>query len=94
MYITPTHELFKRPDGSWTVGVTDRDTRTIYIADNLRGDFLWKVQCHEICHASMFSHNVYLTIEQEELVADLIATYGREIIEIADQIFYGLAKVG
>lgn len=37
---------------------------------------LKKILCHEITHAAMFSYNVDLSIEQEELVADLIATYG------------------
>ncbi len=48
---------------------------------------LKKVLCHEIVHAAMFSYNVELTLEQEELVADLIATYGEEIIEVTDQMF-------
>lgn len=48
---------------------------------------LKKVLCHEIVYAAMFSYNVNLTLEQEELVADLIATYGEEIIEITNQMF-------
>jgi len=28
----------------------------------------------------MFSYNVNMTIEQEEMVADLIATFGKEIL--------------
>lgn len=35
----------------------------------------------------MFSYNVFLTPEQEELLADLIATYGEEIIYITNKIF-------
>ena len=35
----------------------------------------------------MFSYNVDLTIEQEELVADLISTYGDEIIYVTNKIF-------
>ena len=35
----------------------------------------------------MFSYNVDLTLEQEELVADLVATYGEEIIEATNQMF-------
>lgn len=35
----------------------------------------------------MFSYGVNLTLEQEELVADLIATYGNEIIEVTNRIF-------
>ena len=44
-----------------------------------------KVLCHEIVHAAMFSYNIDLSLEQEELVADLIATYGEEINEITNQ---------
>lgn len=33
----------------------------------------------------MFSYNIDLSLEQEELVADLIATYGEEINEITNQ---------
>ena len=46
-----------------------------------------KVLCHEITHAAMFSYNVFLTYEQEELIADLLATYGEEIVDITNKIF-------
>jgi hypothetical protein len=35
----------------------------------------------------MFSYGVYMTVDQEELIADLIATYGEEIIEVTNRIF-------
>lgn len=35
----------------------------------------------------MFSYNVDLSYEQEEVVADLIATYGQEIIKQTNIIF-------
>lgn len=35
----------------------------------------------------MFSYNVDLSYEQEELLADLIASYGQQIISITNQIF-------
>ena len=35
----------------------------------------------------MFSYNEDLTIEQEEIVADLIATYGKEIVETANDMY-------
>ena len=54
---------------------------------DLQDNFLKKVLCHEIVHAAMFSYNVDLTLEQEELIADLIATYGQEIIDITNTIF-------
>ena len=53
---------------------------------------LRKVLCHEVTHAAMFSYNVILDINQEELVADLIATYGSEIIAVTNRIFSRIAK--
>lgn len=35
----------------------------------------------------MFSYNVDLTLDQEELIADLISTYGQQIIYITNKIF-------
>lgn len=34
----------------------------------------------------MFSYEVRLTLEQEEFIADLIATHGQEIIDITNKI--------
>lgn len=82
----------RRSDGSRTYGVTDRETQIICIAYNLIPSFQWKVICHEIVHAAMYSYNIFLSVEQEEVVADLIATYGKEIIETADSIFYRLNR--
>lgn len=53
-----------------------------------------KVLCHEITHAAMFSYDILLTAEQEELLADLIATYGEEIIYTTNQIFRRIKKTG
>lgn len=35
----------------------------------------------------MFSYGIDLSLEQEELLADLVATYGYEIIEVTNTIF-------
>ena len=76
-----------RNDGSLTIGMCDSHTKTIYINETLRGKKLKKVLCHELTHAAMFSYEVYLSYEQEEVVADIIATYGEEIISITDMLF-------
>lgn len=85
--------LLRRPDGSFSIGSCDSLTRTIYINQNIHGDLLKKVLCHEITHAAMFSYNVNLSVEQEELVADLISTYGDEIIFITNKIFLKLKNI-
>lgn len=84
---SPNHPKLFRSDGSLSIGACDNISKTIYLNENLTGSKLKKVLCHEITHAAMFSYDVNLTHEQEELLADLIATYGEEIIEITNKIF-------
>ena len=81
------HPKLFRSNGTLSIGACDDTTKTIYLNENLHGNKLKKVLCHEVVHAAMFSYHVSLTIEQEELVADLIATYGDEIIEVTNRIF-------
>ena len=35
----------------------------------------------------MFSYGVELTYDQEELIADIIATYGDEVIMVTNKVF-------
>lgn len=91
--VHPWDEMLIREDGVRTLGMCDRDTKTIYLAENLEGSMLKKVICHELVHAAMFSYNVYLSLEQEEVIADIIATYGEEIINITNKVFYKLQHI-
>ena len=85
--------MLMRSDGSITVGMCDRETQTIYVSDALHGRFLRKVLLHEICHSAMFSHGIDMSVDQEELFCDLLATYGDEIIAITDSVFKALSEV-
>lgn len=93
-YVPADFPLLQRTDGSFTIGACDNLTRTIYINEHLQGALLKKVLCHEITHAAMFSYNVNLTVQQQELVADLISTYGDQIVYITNKIFTKLNTVG
>ena len=86
------HPMLIRSDGSLSVGACDDPSKTIYLSENLRGGFLKKVLCHELTHAAMFSYNVELTLEQEELLAEILCTYGEEIIDITNTLFYKLKE--
>ena len=61
--------------------------KSIYINDSLNEFMTRRVLSHELTHAAMFSYGVELTHDQEELFADLIATYGREIVCKANLFF-------
>lgn len=89
-FVPSNHSMLKRGDGSLALGMCDANLKTIFINETLHGSHLKKVLCHEMTHAAMFSYGVDLSLEQEEIVADLIATYGEEIINITNQLFYKL----
>ena len=82
----PDDGRLRRSDGEHAVAACDDILRTIFVSTGLSTIFLKKVLCHEITHAAMFSYNVELGLAEEELVADLIATYGQEIIDITIQM--------
>lgn len=84
---SPNHPALQQPNGSYTLGVCDDNIKTIYIVDNLTPYYFKKVLSHELTHACMFSYNIILTLEQEELLADLVATYGQEIVQITNLLF-------
>lgn len=86
--------LLQRSNGTYAFGSCDNLLRTIYINENIQGDLLKKVLCHEITHAAMFSYGIDLSIDQQELVANLISTYGDEIIHITNKIFSKLRNNG
>ena len=92
-FVSPDFPLLRRWSGDFSIGACDNLTRTIYINETLSGDLLKKVLCHEITHAAMFSYGVSLSLEQQQLVADLISTYGEEIIYIANKIFSKLKNL-
>lgn len=75
------------------LGCCDKETKSIYINENLNDIYLKKVLCHELVHACMFSYQVQLDDFQEEILADLIATYGEEIIDITNSTFKRLRKM-
>lgn len=91
-YVKPTNQYLKNSFGVYTLGCCDRNTQTIYISDRLRGNMLRRVLLHEICHSAMWSYNVEMSVEQEEMFCNLIATYGDEIIGIVDDIFRILSE--
>lgn len=92
LLVSPNHPCLHRSDGSFTIGACDDITKTIYIAQNLNPWMMKKVLSHEMTHAAMFSYNVELSLDQEELFADLISTYGQEIIGKTNLFFKRLKE--
>lgn len=92
LLVRPEHPCLRRGNGTYSIGACDDTTKTIYINQTLDNFMIKKVLCHELTHAAMFSYNVELTLDQEELFADLLATYGQEINEKANIFFKRLKE--
>lgn len=79
--------------GSLTVAVTDPDTMTIYLSNQLSGSFLNRVLIHELGHCVMYSYGLVneihrmckkrYWIEMEEFCANLLADYGNQVFGLA-----------
>ena len=91
---SPNHPMLMRTNGEYTLGCCDDILKSIYIVEGLDKKQFKKVLCHELTHAAMYSYNVELTVDQEELLADLIATYGQEIIRETNRVFIRLKREG
>lgn len=95
LLVSPNHPALQRSDGSWAQGMCYDTNKTIYMNIDLidAPQLFKKVLCHEITHAAMFSYNVYLDPMQEEVMADIIATYGEEIIDITNNLFSHISSM-
>ena len=82
----------RRSDGTITVGVTDFGTKCVYLSRALHGEFLKKVMAHELCHCFCFSYNIVMSVDEEERLADWIATYGEDLIYLLDDIMRTMLK--
>lgn len=76
-----------------TVATTDPQTFTVYLSNELQGDFLMRVFIHELGHCAMISFG-YLDyvrkmvkpeyrIEMEEFICNILADYGLMIFSTA-----------
>ena len=85
--VVPHDAVLLMPNGKFALGACDDATKTIYISNALHGGAFEQVLCHELVHASMFAYDVMLEHNEEELIAEIIAVFGEEIIDITDMLF-------
>lgn len=81
----PSEEL-KRSDGIYTFGVTDNNKKTVTIASGMSDYMTNKVLCHELVHVYSFEYDCHIDIQTEEIIANFMSLYGRDIIYLADNI--------
>lgn len=88
--VAPSHPMLLTPWKTHALGVCDKVTQTIYIDKTLSKQQLKETLCHEIVHATMYSYEIDLTYEEEEMVAELISYYGNEIVHLTKVVWNGI----
>ena len=91
-FVDPLNRNLMRSDNVYTLGVTDNSLKTIFLSNKLHGKMLDKVLCHELVHVYSFENDCEIDIKTEEIIADFMSLYGREIIYLADNIMNGVLK--
>ena len=91
-FVRPSDRNLQRSDGVYTLGVTDGNIKTVFIANNLNDYMKDKVFLHELTHVHAIENNYYMPIEVEEIVADFLSLFGRDIVYLADDIMGKLMR--
>lgn len=90
VYCNPLSDNLMRSDGSLTLGVTDNNTKCVYMNNHLSGAKHEHVLCHELTHVICFEYDVNIPIELEERLCNFMADHAREIVNILDELLYAI----
>lgn len=94
MLVAPNDISLLMPNGRFAIGACNDSTKTIYINAELYGEEFEQVLCHEIVHASMFAYDILLERDDEEMLAEIVSTFGEEIIDLTDIMFDKIRRGG
>lgn len=90
--VEPHSANLRRSDNTITFGVTDNNVKTIYINNRLPQKMFYKILCHELTHVFSFEYGLIIPIETEEIIADFMSLYGRDIIYLADDLLNSIFR--
>ena len=85
--VPPSHPFLTAYRHTPAIGCCDSLSRTICISNALNPIMIKKVLCHELVHATMYSYRINLSHYEEELAAELISTYGDEILALTNIVY-------
>lgn len=93
VFVNPSNINLMRSNNSYTLGMTDNNIKTVFINNRLNDYMTDKVLCHELTHVFAFEFDYYMDIDTEEIVADFMSLYGRNVINLLDDLIKVLKKV-
>lgn len=85
-FVRPSSNHLLRSNFTRTIGVSDNNLKTVFIADNLSDYMVDRVLCHELVHVFSFENDCSYDIQTEEIIADFLSLFGRDIIYLADEL--------
>ena len=93
VFVNPNNINLMRSNNTYTLGMTDNNIKTVFINNRLNDYMTDKVLCHELTHVFAFEFDYYMDIDTEEIVADFMSLYGRNVINLLDDLIKVLKKV-
>lgn len=91
-FVRPSSKHLLRSDLTRTIGVSDNNLKTVFIADNLSDYMIDRVLCHELVHVFSFENDCSYDIETEEVIANFLSLFGRDIIYLADELMGSILR--
>ena len=73
-------------DNYYHSGITDLKDQKIYIQEGLNSQQLWYTVVHELTHAYLQAYGMLQINYNDEIVADIMGIYGKDIIETAEYV--------
>lgn len=92
--IEPDDDRLLMPDGHYHFGVTNFKEKEIYIANNLKDETMTNTLIHELTHAFIDSYGLLQVEWNDEIVADFVATYLENFVNILESISDNMQKEG
>ena len=93
LFVKPNSKELMRSDGSITLGMTDNNVKTVFVNNRLNDYMTDKVICHELTHVFAFEFDYYMDIKTEEIVAEFMSLYSRNIILLLDDLIKVLRRI-
>ena len=90
--VNPNSKELVRSNGTITIGMTDNTQKKVFINNRLNDYMFNKCLAHELCHVFAFSFDYSMPIEVEETVADFFSLFGRDMINLLDDLTLILKK--
>lgn len=78
------------PDGTVRLGLTDTETKEVFISNKISGRLFEKVLIHELTHVWLYSYRYEFDIEIEEAICSFVDTFSYDIIQTTEYVLQGL----